>query len=105
MERYDWFPGGMCAVPSGNYVKSAVAHERLRDMQAEIDRLRAEVMSVREQTVNDCLHALMCVQDEAKSGEGVVVTVGIGAGRGAVYVPREAAANAMRDILTRNEAQ
>ena len=35
LERYDWFPGGMVAVPAGTYVKAWDVGERSATVEAE----------------------------------------------------------------------
>ena len=48
--------------------------------------------------VEDAARAIGGVQDEAQSGEGVIVTVLLGAGQGKVYIPRDKAVAAIRSL-------
>ena len=64
---------------------------RFADAEAAIAAAEADMLA-------KCIAIVSSQQDVAQSGEGIIVTVTLGAGRGNVYVNRDATLDALRNL-------
>ena len=76
------------------------AEQRGRDAAMDMDpvRRREAYLHGQRDMLARCIAAVLTQQDVAKSGEGVIVIVTLGAGKGHVYVNRAAVLAALRSL-------